>query len=83
MRRYFSFFFLLGILAAFVAGAAACQDTPQPLPVRTMERAQRMDLVCMRIYDDARQAIPPEPAELARCASAASYNPRALTETKR
>ncbi|MBS2012122.1 MAG: hypothetical protein JST00_04510 [Deltaproteobacteria bacterium] len=46
---------LLGVMAgglAAVAGAIlfACSQTPTSVPVRTFERAQRMDSVCLQLY---------------------------------
>jgi hypothetical protein len=48
----------LGVVASllFVALAAvlfACSQTPTSVPVRTFERAQRMDVACMQLYDPA------------------------------
>lgn len=45
------------ILAVIVAAASAslfaCSQTPTSVPVRTFERAQRMDVACMQLYETA------------------------------
>ena len=55
----------LGVLASVLAIAlsallGACSQTPTSVPVRTFERAQRMDVACLQIYDPATGA-PREP----------------------
>lgn len=58
-------------LAALVATIASCADTPTPTPLRTFERAQRVDFVCVRVRDIVNGVIvdiPPEPALPAQCA---------------
>lgn len=46
---------VVAALAALVLLASAllfaCSQTPTSVPVRTFERAQRMDVVCMQLYD--------------------------------
>lgn len=48
---------LLGLLPAALAvasvsgGLASCSQTPPEVPVRTFERAQRLDVVCLEVYD--------------------------------
>lgn len=42
--------FLLAVLAV-PAGLSACSQTPTSVPVRTFERAQRMDVACLQLYD--------------------------------
>ena len=39
------------LLLTFAAVLFACSQTPTSVPVRTFERAQRMDVVCLRVYD--------------------------------
>jgi hypothetical protein len=44
----------LGLAVVGVAASAslsACSQTPTSVPVRTFERAQRMDVACMQLYD--------------------------------
>src|SRR6476469_1036844 len=46
-----------------VVGAAilfACSQTPTSVPLRTFERAQRMDVVCLRLFGDDGNPIVPE-----------------------
>ena len=45
------------LVLAIAAVLFACSQTPTSVPVRTFERAQRMDVVCLRVYD------PPNPGE--------------------
>lgn len=45
---------ILGTLAFVLVATAvlyACSQTPPNIPVRTFERAQRMDVACLRLYD--------------------------------
>ena len=39
------------LLIAATAVLLACSQTPTSVPVRTFERAQRMDVACMQLYD--------------------------------
>jgi hypothetical protein len=39
------------LLLAISAVLFACSQTPTSVPVRTFERAQRMDVACMQLYD--------------------------------
>lgn len=58
---------LLGM--AFVGGAGtSCQQTPTNVPLRTFERAQRLDVVCMRVLDDTGRPIQPVPTVQTQCA---------------
>jgi len=72
---------LLSAPLAFGIGAlamASCSQTPPPVPVRTFERAQRMDVVCLKVFDidpnnsNAIISIPPEPAPQNACAGVAT-----------
>jgi len=45
------------LVIALAAVLFACSQTPTSVPVRTFERAQRMDVACLRLYDPA-----PDPA---------------------
>lgn len=38
-------------LLAFVASQAGCSQAPTPTPVRTFERAQKVDVVCLRLFE--------------------------------
>lgn len=49
--------FLLGT----ILGLAACSQTPTSVPVRTFERAQRMDVACLQLFDPDRGFAPIEP----------------------
>jgi hypothetical protein len=64
----------IAVLATLVTIAtSSCTQTPINVPLRTFERAQRIDVVCMRVYryDPGALypvAIPPEPTVEADCA---------------
>jgi len=51
---------VLAVLVSAVLGA--CSQTPTSVPVRTFERAQRMDVACLQIYDPLNGFRPQEPA---------------------
>ncbi len=66
----------LGFLAVLAAVAMAvvlfaCTQTPTPVPVRTFERAQKVDFVCLRMTKDlpdgTRQVIRPEGRPVNEC----------------
>ncbi len=59
-----------GLLLAAALGIleTSCSSASTNLVVRTFERAQRMDVVCMRVLDDANNPIPAQPAVQAQCA---------------
>lgn len=46
------------LVIAFAAILFACSQTPTSVPVRTFERAQRMDVACLRLYDPPAQGEP-------------------------
>ena len=57
---------ILGVVTAVSAVALtavlfACSQTPTSVPVRTFERAQRMDVACMALYDQAANLAVQEP----------------------
>lgn len=56
---------------ALAAVLFACTQTPTPVPVRTFERAQKVDFVCLQLFQDAgnglRQTIRPVGRPLADC----------------
>lgn len=54
---------VVGSLLAILVSAIlfACSQTPTSVPVRTFERAQRMDVACMQLYDPADGFQPREP----------------------
>jgi hypothetical protein len=57
---------ILGVIFAIAAVALtavlfACSQTPTSVPVRTFERAQRMDVACMALYDQAANLAVQEP----------------------
>ena len=59
--------FLLLVSVLVLAGGAAaslvsCSQTPTSVPIRTFERAQRMDVVCLRVYGDGAPAPQPQEA---------------------
>lgn len=57
-------------LAAVVVAAVlvACSQAPTSVPVRTFERAQRMDVVCLKLFGDDGTAIVPEGLPQENCA---------------
>lgn len=63
------------LLAAFAVSAilatilVACTQTPTEVPVRTFERAQHVDVVCLQVYDPA-TGLPqqPKPQRQEECA---------------
>jgi hypothetical protein len=42
---------LVGMLVVLATAVSACSQTPTSVPVRTFERAQRMDVACLRLYN--------------------------------
>ena len=52
---------ILGTLLVIACAAIlfACSQTPTSVPVRTFERAQRMDVACLRLYDSPGPDDPP------------------------
>ncbi len=52
-----------------VAAATSCAQTPPNTPVRTFERPERLDFVCMqvRVGDKGPLLNPPKPVELGKC----------------
>jgi len=56
---------LAATLLVVVLGAVlfACSQTPTSVPVRTFERAQRMDVVCLKLYAPRAPGAPFEPIE--------------------
>lgn len=58
----------LPLLVAIAAGILfACSQTPTSVPVRTFERAQRMDVVCLRLFGNDGNPILPEGIEQENC----------------
>lgn len=41
----------LGLSGAIGVNVTACSQAPTPTPVRTFERAEKMDVVCLRLYE--------------------------------
>jgi hypothetical protein len=61
---------VLVTLAALVSAAIlfACSQTPTSVPVRTFERAQRMDVVCLKVLDPLTgNPVVPEPRRQEEC----------------
>lgn len=66
------YFGLPALLAAVAASAlSSCAQTPPNVPVRTFERAERMDVVCMRVVeqrpDGTLAGVAPEPVTPDHC----------------
>lgn len=51
-------------LVLFGAGSFACSETPESIPIRTFERAQNMDIICLRVTGPGA----PEPLAQEECA---------------
>ena len=67
MKRWF-LFVALPLLVAVAAGILfACSQAPTSVPVRTFERAQRMDVVCLRLFGNDGNPIVPEGIEQENC----------------
>lgn len=60
---------LLALGAAGLSGlSASCSQTPPNNPVRTFERPEQLDVVCMKVRDrDEGSYVPPQPAPLSEC----------------
>src|SRR5258708_27889099 len=50
--------FLLGVLGV-AAATASCAATPTPVPIRTFDRAQKVDFVCLNLGLSAGDVIRP------------------------
>ena len=50
---------VMSMLITLAMTLSSCSQTPTSVPVRTFERAQRVDVACLRLYD------PPAPGEAA------------------
>ncbi|MBX3189407.1 MAG: hypothetical protein KF819_20455 [Labilithrix sp.] len=50
-RRLFALLVVTMLLVGLGVSSFACSQTPTSVPVRTFERAQRMDVACLQIYD--------------------------------
>jgi hypothetical protein len=67
MKRWV-LFIALPLLVAIAAGILfACSQSPTSVPIRTFERAQRMDVVCLRLFDNEGSPIVPEGIEQENC----------------
>ncbi|MBX3222753.1 MAG: hypothetical protein KF795_19730 [Labilithrix sp.] len=67
MSRARSPYAVVALLALTVASAAlffACSQTPTSVPIRTFERAQKVDVICLRVFG----ADAPEPLKQEECA---------------
>ena len=66
---------LLGAVGSIVAisamgAVASCSRTADPVPLRTFDRAQNIDVVCMRVLkDDGTTLVPPVPLAQGECAA--------------
>lgn len=66
LRIAFGAFALVGM--ASLAGLPSCSQTPPNNPIRTFERPERVDFVCMKVRtDDGNSRIAPVPVPLAKC----------------
>lgn len=68
MKRYLAYPVVLAVLVAIGAAILfACSQAPTSVPVRTFERAQRMDVVCLRLFGNDGNPIVPEGLEQENC----------------
>jgi len=61
--RYRPFLAVVVAVATVVATAVlfACSQTPQSVPIRTFERAQKVDVICLQVFgEDAPKPLPQE-----------------------
>jgi hypothetical protein len=66
LRIAFGAFALVG--TASFAGLTSCSQTPPNNPIRTFERPERVDFVCMKVRtDDGNRPVAPVPVALAKC----------------
>jgi hypothetical protein len=78
MRKKLALAFLAAAILSAIAGVLiACNETPTAVAVRTFERAQRMDVVCLHVLryapDGTASAVSPiEPVPQERCNPVAS-----------
>ncbi len=70
LRVGFGVLALAGAAAIGFGSLASCSSSPTPIPVRTFERAGRVDVVCLKISENG-AAISPVPAAQANCAPVA------------
>lgn len=61
----------VGLAIAGGWALASCAPTPTNVPLRTFERAQRMDFVCMQVYGDDNLPVPARPVPLDTCSPVA------------
>lgn len=65
MRARVLFALVLLVAAAVAAGVlVACSQTPTSVPIRTFERAQKVDVLCLRVFGENA----PEPLRQEECA---------------
>ncbi len=63
-RRRVLLLVLVAMLAALTAVLASCSQTPTSVPIRTFERAQKVDVICLRVFGENA----PEPLKQEACA---------------
>jgi hypothetical protein len=62
MKRAFALLVSLALLVVLGA-VASCSRSAEPVPLRTFERAQKLDTICLEVFDAAGVALrPPRPA---------------------
>ena len=65
----------LALGSAAALGTSSCSQTPVTVPVRTFERAQTMDVVCMQVRDELNVntlIVPAKPVVQSKCAPVAA-----------
>ena len=63
MRRRLLYVIVALAVVALAAVLFACSQAPTSVPIRTFERAQRMDVVCLRLFGNDGNPIIPEGIE--------------------
>ncbi len=58
---------LSALLALGMSGLTSCAQTPPNVPVRTFERAERVDFLCMQVRDPEGVPVLPTPVPQAKC----------------
>lgn len=68
MRRSWAIAPLLSLFAIGFGTTVSCSRSVDPVPLRTFERAQKLDVVCMHVRDAAGNLLfPPEPRAESEC----------------
>ena len=70
MKRSWAFAPIGALVATFFGVTVSCSRSVDPVPLRTFERAQKLDVVCMHVRDQAGNLVmPPEPRPESACSA--------------